>query len=63
MRDNGFCPASKTSSKFILLTCGKNLMQSNGNFENREIPTYGDFRMGMSPLMGDLLGKGGIYPT
>ena len=51
MRDKGFCPASKTNSKLILLTCGKNLLQSNDGFENCEIPTCGDFRMGMSSLI------------
>lgn len=64
MRDNGFCPASKTNSKLILLTCGKNLLQNNDGFENCEIPMCGDFRMGLSPLMVDLFGrKGGIYLT
>ena len=64
MRDNGFCPASKTNSKFILLTCGKNLLQSNDGFENREIPTCGDFQMGGVPINGGFVwGKGGIYPT
>ncbi len=57
MQDKDLCPASVTNSKFFLITCDKNLTQSNGDSKNREIPMFGDFGVRMSPLMVDLSGE------
>lgn len=57
MRDNSFCPASVTNSKFILIAYDKNLPQSNSDSGNREIPTYGDFRLRLSLLIRRLFSE------
>jgi hypothetical protein len=41
MRGKGFVPHLETNSKFILKMYDKNLLQSNGHFENCEIPNDG----------------------
>jgi hypothetical protein len=41
--DNSSIPHNKTNSKFILKMYDKNLLQSNGDFKNGEIPILWDF--------------------
>ena len=41
--DNSSIPHNKTNSKFILKMYDKNLLQSNCDFKNGEIPILWDF--------------------
>ena len=61
MRDKDLCPASVTNSKFFLITCDKNLTQSNGDSKNREIPMCGDFQLGIVLINGEFVYRKVVY--